>query len=350
MSESRRTEGSWLGDLIRALGELDASDEQAARIAVMLNLRSAEVKHPAISATTRTTDTATVTANATVTPTIAGAAGPTAAQRPADQRNPATAPSPGQQRVDASATVAPGEGEFGFEFVGTDSPPAHWISDVDELEPPGMSGPYDATVPSFVPLLAPGVTRATLAEAAATWTNGGPLDLGRLIQDVAMRRPVRALPYLPMTTLRRGAQILVDRATSMQPFQSDADDLAARIQEVTSQGATQLLYFDQDPAVVNQTWPVRKGRPHELPPSGTPIIVITDLGIRALGSDRARAQPFWMTFAIQARRRRCPIIAFVPYPPSRWPRGLHGLVTSVPWDRKTSVATVRAARRGEDRG
>jgi hypothetical protein len=241
--------------------------------------------------------------------------------------------------------------EVELALVGTEPPPARaWIDNAANLPGPAAEVlPYQSTIPRFESLLAPAITRAVLAAAAATSASDGPIDLNRLIRDVALHRPVRVLPRLPAITLRRGAQILIDRAVAMQPFQLDADDLAARLQRVASQGATQLLYFDEDPGTVDDTWPVGDGRLHELPPSGTPVILITDLGIRSLRSHCAHARPCWWALVARAQRRRCPVVAFVPYPVGRWPTQLSSYITPLVWDRSTTVATIRAARRSLSR-
>lgn len=325
---------SGLGDLIRAIAALDASDEEAAAIAAMLGMRPGAEPRPIAA---RRLGPVSPVGRPAGTTTAAGVDAPHAAAHP-------TAPT-------APTAHTVGEVELELTFLGTDAPPTpSWISDAEELaEPAPAARSYDTTVPSFVPLLAPPITRAVLAEAAATVTSDGRIDMDHLVLDVATRRPLRALPSLPATTLRRGAQILIDRTASMQPFQVDTDDLAARLRQVASEGATQLYYFDEDPTIVDDTWPVGEGRPYELPPAGTPIVLITDLGIRHLRSPRSLARPYWLAFALQARRRGCPIIAFVPYPPSRWPAGLGGLITPLPWDHQTGIATVRAARRSEGR-
>lgn len=344
VSVPRSHPSAGLGDLIRAIAALGASDEEAEAIAVMLGMRpAAERRHVMVRRPI--------------------AAQPLAAVSPVEEPVGRSAPAgeralhPAAQSTTHPAAPVPsaraiGEAELELAFVGTAAPPARsWIADAQDLaEPaPAATRSYDTTVPPFVPLLAPVITRAVLAEAAATATSDGPIDIERLVLDVATRRPLRALPCLPATTLRRGAQILIDRTASMQPFQVDTDDLAVRIRQVASQGATQLLYFDEDPTMVDDTWPVVEGRPYELPLAGTPIVLITDLGIRHMRSPRSRARSYWLAFAREARRRQCPVIAFVPYPSSRWPAGLDGLITPLPWDHHTTVATVRTAKRSKDR-
>lgn len=326
-----------LGDLIRAIRALNASDQEAATVAQMLGLRAPRIAQ-------RATLEQPSVKSAPIGSSIGGVESATdgaVIEPAAPLTTPPVVPEP-----------AIADGEIELTFVGTDTPPARsWISNAAELADPAADAAlqYEATVPPFEPLLAPVITRAVLTSAAATPAGDGPIDIDRLIHDVALRRPIRELPRLSTITLRRGAQILVDRSESMQPFQFDADDLAARLQRVASQGSTQLLYFDEDPTIVNETWPVGEGRLHDLPPAGTPLILITDLGIRDLRSNRARTRPYWWEFATKALRRRCPVIAFVPYPLSRWPVGLNGLITPLPWDRKTTVATIRAARRNADR-
>jgi len=41
------------------------------------------------------------------------------------------------------------------------------------------------------------------------------------------------------------------------------------------------------------------------------------------------------------RRAGCPLVAFVPYAPRRWPRALRRAMTIVQWDRRTSAVTIR---------
>lgn len=323
-----------LGDLVRVVGALRPSDDEIAAIADVLGLRPYDGVEASSTEETPVSPVA-VAAELSREPVAA-----------AESPWPGPAPEPSSvARVRAGPLVGPGE--IDLTFVGTETPTARtWISDVEEISAPdAAAGSYDATVPPFEPLLAPTFTRAVVAEAMSTRAYDGPVDIARLARDLATQRPIHELPSLPVSTLRRGAQILVDRTASMQPFQADADELAARIQEVTSQGATRLLYFDEDPAIVDDSWPVGEGRTHELPPAGTPIVLITDLGIRGLRSGRSRARRHWISFAIEASRHHCPVVAFVPYPPSRWPAGLDGLVMLVPWDRKTTIATARAARR-----
>jgi len=333
-----------LGDLIRAIAALGASDEEAAAIAVMLGMRPAAEQQPVMKPRHLSPKTLAKFELAREQAGTSPAADDLAENPAAQSTEHPAAP--------VASTRATGEAELELTFMGTATPPARsWISDAQELAEPALAATrsYNTTVPPFVPLLAPVITRAILAEAAATATSDGPIDIERLVLDVATRRPLRALPCLPATTLRRGAQILIDRTAAMQPFQVDTDDLAVRIRQVASQGATQLLYFDEDPTMVDDTWPVVEGRPYELPLAGTPIVLITDLGIRHMRSRRSHARSYWLAFAREARRRQCPVIAFVPYPPSRWPAGLDGLITPLPWDHHTTVTTVRTAKRSKDR-
>ena len=331
MSAPRASLPIGLGDMIRAAAELRASDPELATIAALLGRRIPESKS---SSTLDRRRHRRAMARALSGEDEASAAVTTGG------------PVPRTAQSDASA-LARDATELELVVVGTEPPPARaWIEDATDLPGPAAEAlPYRSTVPPFEPLLAPVITRAVLATAAATSASDGPIDLDRLIGEVALRHPISALPRLPATTLRRGAQILIDRAVAMQPFQLDADDLAARLQRVASQGATQLLYFDEDPGTVDDTWPVGDGRLHELPAPGTPVILITDLGIRGLRPHRAHAQPFWWALVARAQRRRCPVMAFVPYPVSRWPTRLSSYITPLMWDRTTTVATIRAARR-----
>jgi len=77
------------------------------------------------------------------------------------------------------------------------------------------------------------------------------------------------------------------------------------------------------------------------PLPGTVVLLLSDLSIgRPMFSTEAASVQEWLDFAIRVRRACCPLVAFVPYSPSRWPLRLVDMMTLVQWDRWTTVGTV----------
>lgn len=80
-------------------------------------------------------------------------------------------------------------------------------------------------------------------------------------------------------------------------------------------------------------------------------MLLTDLGLGGplVSHDRASLGE-WLRFCEQARRAGCPLLAFVPHEPRRWPPELMRFMTLLPWDRGTTVLAIRHAARLGDRG
>jgi hypothetical protein len=76
------------------------------------------------------------------------------------------------------------------------------------------------------------------------------------------------------------------------------------------------------------------------------VLALTDLGIARPMFDADWTDPEdWLELDRVLVRAGSPLIAFVPYPPSRWPPVLAAALTIVQWDRVTSAATVRGLLR-----
>jgi hypothetical protein len=199
--------------------------------------------------------------------------------------------------------------------------------------------PPQVAAPPLETLFEPRRHRALIGAALATFDHRGPLDLPRLISQIATRQLTRNLPHMPEATLRRGAWLLLDRSPAMAPFFDDVGDLAARIERVVGRDATRIQQFTARPDRVWDTVQL-DDVPIELPPPGTPLVALTDLGRRSSGRGWTR-----LLMRIAARGSRA--VAIVPYPAALAPVSLRSLVAVVPWDRSTKVGAARPARRRE---
>lgn len=219
----------------------------------------------------------------------------------------------------------------------------------DWLETIGLFDEEDTTAlpEPLVSLLVPLWARGILSGAMSTLSEAGPLDVERLVRGIARGAPWRRVPRQPWPTLARGALVLVDRSDALLPFAADQAWLVEQIQAVAGRDRLRVLDFEGCPA-----WGAGTGSQDEWeedferwrPPAGTPVVALTDLGIGARGYGARPVHPLeWSAFAERLRRAGCPLLAFVPYAPERWPAGLSRAFHILPWDRGTSARTVRRA-------
>jgi hypothetical protein len=180
--------------------------------------------------------------------------------------------------------------------------------------------------------------------ALATPALVGETDLIAVLQAICRAEAITEIPLTPVPTLVRGVQVLVDRGEGMQPFAADQSWLASRIVDVVGRDRTSVLYFEDSPSLgagvgLPEDWPAYKP-----PPPGTPVLLLTDLGIgRPHGQVAVDNSEEWSSFAATLAHAGCPLVAFVPYPARRWPPIVRHRMTIVQWDRATTASTVRQA-------
>lgn len=222
-----------------------------------------------------------------------------------------------------------------------------WLPEVDALPPQD-----DVTIepPPFIPLLTPQWTRGILSKALATASANGPLDIERATEMLARHERVDRLPTLREWTLRRGVQLLLDKSQAMMPFTRDQTWLLGEIRDVVGADRMRVLRFTGSP-LRGAGVGLKSPPPYEPPPPGTPVILLTDLGISRppLAADWADEEE-WVEFAELVGRAQCPLAAFVPYKPERWPQRLAQALTVVQWSRATTAATVAGLIKNERAG
>ena len=313
MSEERSSLADWL----RAVEALQPqSEEHLQVIARLMGLRMKSVARAAATSRKRTS-----------APEPAPEIGTAAPEKPAPESKP-------RRRIDSVLT--PGN-------ASRNAPPA-WLTSVRFLETtePAHLHPVLPLEPLF-----PGRTsRAILSGALATPSASGQLNLAKVIEMLTRAELIESVPRLPVPTLVRGVQLLIDRSESMQPFATDQAAVRAVIARVVGRDRTQVLYFDGSPLWGAGIGPKDEWPEYDPPAPGTPVVALTDLGIAQPPGLAGIAGPSdWRTLAAILARADCPLLALVPYPPRRWPP-LAKCLTIIQWDRATTAAVVRRAIRG----
>lgn len=317
-----------LGDLVRAVDQLEADPVATQDIARVLQVsrKPGRTREPS--------------------------APDAAPQPPSPARSPSPQPTPGRPAEHASVTASDER-----------SPAAVVPSLIRPLPEDGGSAgltvsPLPAAAleqgtqrPPHLPLLEPRWTRAILTSTLATLSDEGELDIDETVDLIAGVRPLDPLPRLPVRTMRRGVQLLLDRSPALTPYSRDVDWLADQVLRIAGRDRIDVRDFvacpvrrsgdadaddrGDDPFEAEQT-------AYAPPARNTVVLAVTDLGIgRPHGWTEWAAVDEWLSFASMLRKAACPLVALVPYAAHRWPRRLSRSMTILEFDRRTTASTVR---------
>ncbi|GAB3738797.1 hypothetical protein GCM10027598_67440 [Amycolatopsis oliviviridis] len=311
----------WWGDFVRAVDLLAPGPADVTGIKELLGLPTAG---PATDSRTRAReDTATAAATCPVpgvTPPVARDEGPEPTQVPARDANhaavsPETATSQGY--VARLRTT--------YRDLGDQPPPWHdavWLQQPG-YEPPPASLPHE-------PLFAHRTARDILQAALSRRERCGDIDLPALIDRICANRPVGELPRRPVPTTRFGVRLLLDRGEAMAPFQRDQADLIAGVRALTGRTTPVSWFFAEspDPALELRC------------PPGTRVLIVSAFDVLPHTFCDRRA---WRRLVGRWRERDVAPVALLPFPASRVPGWLSGLMPTLSWDRTTTAAAVRGA-------
>jgi hypothetical protein len=195
--------------------------------------------------------------------------------------------------------------------------------------------------PPLEPLFFARWTRGILSAALATNSEIGEVDVEQVVKTLATGRSVKKFPLLSSPTLNRGVQLLIDRSQAMEPFIKDQARLHQEIMNVVGSDRVTTLRFVGCPTRAAGSGPHETWSKYEPPLTGSPVLLLTDLGIgRPRLSDERSGVSEWLNFAQLLKKFKCPLIAFVPYGESRWPPALRNHMSIIQWDRNTTAITV----------
>jgi len=195
------------------------------------------------------------------------------------------------------------------------------------------------------PLLRRTWQRAILTEIGATFHADGEPDISALVEAVARQKLLKQIPRQRVKSNRLGLCCYVDVGDGMGPFAADQREFLRDLQKVIGKDALSLKRFRGTPLRSDWQGAINLG----LPPHGHPILILSDLGI---GRPRYSTDPApisdWLKFINILAEAANPVIALVPYPPTRWPMELSRSMNLLFWDPTTNsravAATVRRRR------
>jgi hypothetical protein len=141
------------------------------------------------------------------------------------------------------------------------------------------------------------------------------------------------LPRLHRLSIDTNVQVLMDVGESMQPFLRDQTDFVAELRKLVA-AQIHVGFFADDPRT--GTGPTRRRASwhrYELPETGQPVIVLSDLGFGL--PRREAASQAWRILSPQLRKRGSRVVVFAPLEPRRVPERLRRSLELVVWDRST---------------
>jgi len=318
-----------LGDYIRACAALEAAPETCAAIARLLRLVPEPQPAPPPSPRPPRPDREAPLSGSGVAREESTIGQPGASQPGAPAAEPGVPADPSAPDVPAELTSLPR------------APIEIPVANLDDLPADTPLAPS----PEIEPLFAPLQTRTLLGRALARIARNGPWDVPRVVERCARGEALAEIPQMPQPALSAGVQLLVDRSDAMMGFAQDVARLERAIRTLVGEDKVRVLSFEGFPARAGKGGKFR-WKPYEsqLPPPGTVVALIGDLGIGQAAWLPPPAPPArWRDFADTLRRRGCPVVAFVPYPPDRWPAGLRRVIAIIHWDRPTRTSAIRAA-------
>jgi len=322
-----------LADALRALCDLAPGDDEARdAILRMLGFGDQSVTH--VARTIGAWQPSSTESMAAAAQATSGAVTWAAATRPSE-------------RLPAVAQIR----EIGTELVQTRSGSGAFVRP-DWFEKPGdVLEPGDVPAPEApAPLFGRLWRRGILGAALSTSVQEGDLDLDRILDAMCRRRPLDRLPLLSVATLRRGAQVLLDRAPGMTPFFLDQETLVRALDDILSDDRLEVAYFADCPgrgtgAGTRDDWTA--WRP---PAAGVPVLIVSDFGIGGPAAAEDRADPSeWLDFIRPAHASGHPLVGLVPCEARRWPPLIARAMTLIHWSERTTVGEVRHAMRDASR-
>lgn len=219
--------------------------------------------------------------------------------------------------------------------------PPPWLAQVPAL--PTADEPDELLPPPLFDRLR---QRSILSSALATQVDEGDLDLQRIVATVSVGQPLARLLRMPLPTLRRGVQLLLDVGPAMDPYAADQRGLVKALDDLLADDRLALWFFSRCPG--RRVWSEPGSTPcaWRPPAHGAPVIVLSDLGIGGPLLDRERpGASEWLGFARRVREAGHALVGLVPYEATRWPRRLQLAMVLIHWSERTTVGTVRRALR-----
>jgi hypothetical protein len=221
-----------------------------------------------------------------------------------------------------------------------------WLNDTPVVQ---ETSPRNLVQPE--PLFPARTVRGVLKALLATSNPDARVDIEKAIAILAEARPLQQWPRRLGLNMTRGAVVLVDTGPGLDPLRADVKALVEGLRNVIGSDRLRVEPFGSWPPEVSpyREPPSDSDERFALPPSGTPILIVSDFGLSVPRATRS----IWEKFGRAIRAAGCEAIGLLPFPPDLWDPILSGVFAFVHWEHDTSARAARHARqstRRSDRG
>ena len=206
------------------------------------------------------------------------------------------------------------------------------------------AGDVDVSPAPVASLFAPNRVRAILRGLATVPIPSGEPEMRGVVDLIARAVPVTRFPERSVYALGHAVQLLFDAGPAMLPFTRDKQQLAAAAVRLIGKDRVRVADFLGAPLQGVRIQRSVRWQPFAWPDRRSTVVVISDLGIGS-SADNQDMGPAWRDFLDQAARKQVCIVVLIPYPASRWPRGVEGFGAALTWDLATGVQSLRRALR-----
>ncbi len=181
-----------------------------------------------------------------------------------------------------------------------------------------------------------------LRAALGTLRYSHQVDVERLVNRLASGRLVTAIPMRAKLGWAPRAQLIVDLSLSLYPFWEDIHRLVGQLHKLRGKAGLEVILFEAGPSHRYLPWEEGRRdhyRTYRLPEAGTPVLVLSDLGLL----DR-RSGP-WLAFGQRLQRAGVRPVGLLPLAERHWSQALCRYFTPFVWDHDQRYPAHRHALR-----
>ncbi len=200
---------------------------------------------------------------------------------------------------------------------------------------------------SFLPLSSNASVLTRLRTSSPTKAISGELDVDRIVEEWGRGRFLASMPRTSRTIWGRSVQVLVDRSRRLIPYWDDQSLVCGALRSTyPPEGYSEVVLPE---GRFEPSWMRVGGQVVEytLPPPGSAVVALGDLGALARGGSRLIA--LWAERGRRLRDLEVTPLALVPFRRAACPEELSRYWTILPWELSAELDAPRSVTRKQTR-
>jgi len=210
-----------------------------------------------------------------------------------------------------------------------------------EIVPDEVSKTVPPRTPAFIPLAPWPRLVSRLRQHVAGLQEAAVVDIDALVCKVSLCRQIDVLPRERRLYWGQQIQVILDKHEHLTPYWRDQHLMYRRLCDLFPRGAVFTADFQEGYAEPLPSATSCAQRIYRLPPAGTAVLVLGDLGI--LDREDQDNYRYWLSLGRRLRDNGNRAIALVPCSPGRWPGEVSAIWTIISWEGTTGSGMSDAA-------